>query len=153
VQGQPGTGKTHTVACITLSYALLKIKVAVTAPSNTAIEANMCNLIKHLDMLDKVDPTARANFLIVFLTSSSVTKADLKNIGELAGQIIHPEQATADMIAEGEDSQKDEFAAYKPWTHIKRSFTERIKIKTGNVAEAIQWMDWYQALCQGKRLK
>jgi hypothetical protein len=132
LQGPPGTGKTRTVANIALSYALLKMKTALCAPSNTATEECMRNVVQNLNRLCEIDPEAKNDFKVVLLPTTASTKASLANLGE--------EQAAYDFLAEGEGAANDPFQEYRLHAHVVKSFQTRVATGQGDVEQARKWL-------------
>lgn len=133
LQGPPGTGKTRTVATIAMSYVLLKCKTALCAPSNTAVEECMKNVVQNLNLLRTIDPKAADDFLVVLLPTTASTKASLKNLGD--------EHAAHDFVAEGEGAESDPYREYRLHSHIVRLMQSKVALKTADHGMAQNWLD------------
>ena len=133
LQGPPGTGKTRTVATIAMSYVLLKCKTALCAPSNTAVEECMKNVVQNINLLREIDPTAAEDFLVVLLPTAASTKASLKNLGD--------EHAAYDFVAEGEGAENDPYREYRLHSHIVRFMQSKVALRTADHEMAQNWLD------------
>lgn len=81
LQGPPGTGKTKTAAMIAMTFMASNTKTAFCAPSNTAAEQCMEEVIKELNTLKKIDPKLSDSYTVVYLPTTAITKESLKNAG------------------------------------------------------------------------
>ncbi|KAH7396059.1 hypothetical protein BKA64DRAFT_76077 [Cadophora sp. MPI-SDFR-AT-0126] len=121
LQGPPGTGKTRTVAIIAMSLALTKNRTALCAPSNTAAEECLRNVLEHLKVLYELDPSAQDDFKVVYVPTTASTKEALASLGE--------EHIAYDMFKEVEGSEDDPFKQFKLHAHVVRSFEKRASMK------------------------
>ncbi|TEY43602.1 hypothetical protein BOTCAL_0368g00010 [Botryotinia calthae] len=122
LQGPPGTGKTTTVASVTLCFALLRIKTLLTAPSNTAAQECMRNLVGHLKTLYQVFPESEEWFKVIYLPTGAATRRDVSKQDDIDAETV------PDMVADGEKPAEDEeFEKKNAQTWLSR----RSQIKAG----------------------
>ncbi|KAK0108023.1 hypothetical protein ONS95_002848 [Cadophora gregata] len=145
LQGPPGTGKTRTVAIIAMTFALTKARTALCAPSNTAAEECLRNVLEHLKVLYQLDPTAQDDFKVVYVPTTASTKEALASLGE--------EHIAYDMFKEGEGSDDDPFKQFKLHAHVVRSFEKRASLKLGDYMEAESWLKVLERLRADHQVK
>ncbi|CZR63032.1 uncharacterized protein PAC_12929 [Phialocephala subalpina] len=140
MQGPPGTGKTKTAAMIAVTFMMTKTKTAFCAPSNTATEQCLEEVIQQLEVLKKIDPKFANDYKVIYLPTTATTKASIAKAG------ITEDHAAFDMVAEG---QRSKFQEYSLHTHIVASFKSRVDNKIGDTKQAQDWLDTHEKIKNG----
>lgn len=130
MQGPPGTGKTRTTTSLAISFSLLRLKTALCAPTNVAVQACIDNVMIAMNDLRKMDPKIDERLKVVVIPNSANLKESLANLGEVV--------TAYDMMTE--TSEKEEFR-YSLLNHVIRSFQSRLRTKSGEWQQAEKWLE------------
>ncbi|KAM3078359.1 hypothetical protein ACMFMG_006243 [Clarireedia jacksonii] len=126
-------------------FAQYGIRTVMTAPSNTAARQLMIKLDQSLNKLYKDEPKAREWFDVIYLPTTSATKADLVAESE--------EDVATEIVVEGEAASSDEIIdKYRLWKKIVSRIEKQSmdpNASPSEQAEAKKWLAWRNTLLAG----